>query len=287
MRPDPRDRSRSVPPQSAGLRSSHIAVVASGRSGVGTSVCAALLALECAARGRRVLLIDGNEGHGAQHVLFGIRPVRLLESLRDSHVEVKDVCTALGDEFTVVACAPTTHGIRAFSRETHALPWERLFVLSADYDCVIVDGGSRLDNIRAIATSGAGCAVLVTDTDTMSLAATFALVKALHVETPELSSTVLVNRRDAVTADRASAQIADACQHFLAVDMPLAGCLPDDPSLSAAIGAGMLVGDAAQGSPAFAAIQSLAQTVFPFLADAVAATPVSPPPHDIRRRSLS
>lgn len=287
MRPDPRDVPRSEPRPPARVRPAHVAVVASGRSGVGTSVCAALLALECAARGRRVLLIDGNEGHGLQHELFGVRPLRLLESLRDAQVAVTDVCTSLGDAFTVVACAPTTHGIRAFSREMHAMPWERLLVLSADYDCVIVDGGSRLDNIRAIATSGAGRAVLVTDTDSMSLAATFALIKALHVDAPALSGAVLVNRRDAGPAERASAQITDACHHFLAKDIPLAGCVPDDPSLSAAIGAGMLIGDAAQGSPAAAAMKPLALTVFPFLSDPVAATPVSPPSHDIRRRSLS
>jgi len=283
MRPDARGVVGALPAaERTAIRSAHVAVVASGRAGVGTSVCAALLALECAARGRRVLLIDGHEGHGIQHVLFGIRPVRLLESLRDAHVGVDDVCTMLGDAFTIVGCAPTTHGIQAFTRDTHAAPWERLLPLSADYDCVVVDAGSRLDNIRAVATSGAGKAVFVTDTDSISLAATFALIKALHADAPSLAGAVLVNRRDSGPGELASAQIADACSHFLALDIPLAGCVPDDACLSAGIGAGMLVGDAAQGSPAAAAMQALALTVFPFLADAVAVTPVSPPSHDIR-----
>ncbi len=285
MRPDPHDVSHSGPRPSPRVRPAHVVVVASGRAGVGTSVCAALLALECASLGGRVLLIDGHEGHGTLHSLFGVRPVRLLESLRDPHVGVNDVCTALGDAFTLVACAPTTLGLRPFSRETHAAPWERLLPLSADYDCVIVDAGSRLDNIRAIATSGAGRAVLVTDTDPISLAATFALIKALHADVPALASTVLVNRREGHAAECASAQIADACSHFLAVDIPLAGCVPDDASLSAAIGAGMLVGDAGQGSPAAAAMQPVARTVFPFLADVDVATPASSPPHALRRRS--
>lgn len=271
-----------IPPA---VRSERIAVVASGKGGVGTSVCAALLALACAALGRRTLLVDGNEGNGTLHHLFNVLPQRSIDALRDPRVSVSDVCIALGDAFTLVASKPASSEQLHLSPESRRAPFERLLPLSAEYDCVIVDGGSRLDGVLAIAASGAGRALLVTDADRIALAANFALLKVLSTHTPAVPSRLLVNRHEESVALRAGAQLADACTRFLNIDVPLAGSIPDDACLRAAIGAGMPIGDAAQDSPAAHTMQALALTVFPFLSDARAGAHASSPTHSLSRRS--
>jgi MinD-like ATPase involved in chromosome partitioning or flagellar assembly len=79
-----------------------VVLFASGKGGVGTSVAASLFALACSVAGKRVLLIDGHEGNGALHHLFGVRPVRSLDALRDHTVEIADVLIVLGDHFSLV-----------------------------------------------------------------------------------------------------------------------------------------------------------------------------------------
>lgn len=260
-----------------------IALVASGKGGVGTSVVASLLALGCAEAGARVLLIDGHEGHGALHSLFGVRPERSLDALRDASVPVADALIHLGGRFTLVASKPASGEQLALTAADRRVPFERLLPLSSEYDCVIVDGGSHLETLLAIANCGVGQALTVTDADRIALAANFALLKVLGQRTPSVRTSVLVNRHDELVALRAGSQLADACARFIDRDVALAGAVPDDVCLRAALGAGMPIGDAADGSPAARAMQSLALRVFPLLSGSRADTRAATP--SLRRRS--
>jgi MinD-like ATPase involved in chromosome partitioning or flagellar assembly len=283
MQPDvrrPGAPTAHIPPAVASAR---VALVASGKGGVGTSVVASLLALGAAAAGARVLLIDGHEGSGVLHHLFGVRPNSSLDALRNASVSLDEVLIPLGERFSVVASKPASDDQLALSPEARRAPFERLLPLTSDYDCVVVDGGSRLESLLAVTSSGAGRAVVVTDADRISLAANYALLKVLAQRAPSVLASVLVNRHDEAVALRAGAQLADACSRFIDCDVSLAGAVPDDACLRAALGAGMPIGDAADGSPAAGAMQALALRVFPFLtgarADARAAFPT------LRRRS--
>lgn len=242
-----------------------VALVAGGKGGVGTSVMSALLALGCASAGARVLLVDGNEGNGTLHLLFGVRPVSAMDALRDPATPVTQVCIELGESFTMVAGRPASSEQLNLSTAARRTPFERLLPLSSEYDCVVVDAGSHLDGVLAVAESGAGQALIVTDADRISLAASFALIKVLASEAPALRGSVLVNRHDGAVALRAGSQLVDACMLFLDRRIDVAGTIADDACLRAALGAGMPIGDAAQGSSAAETMRALALTVFPYL----------------------
>lgn len=264
MRPDPSraDSSAHIPPA---VISERVALVAGGKGGVGTSVISALLALGCASTGARVLLIDGHEGNGTLHHLFNVRPVRSIDSLRDPVIPVSQACIELGDSFTLVASKPASTDQVNLTAQARRAPFQRLLPLSAEYDCVVVDAGSHLDGILAAAESGVGKALVVTDADRISLAASFALLKVLSAQTPQVTSSVLVNRHDEDVAMRAGGQLVDACMLFLNKKVRLAGTITDDVCLRAALGAGMPVGDAAQGSAAAETMRDVALSVFPHL----------------------
>ncbi|MEO8563628.1 MAG: cellulose synthase operon protein YhjQ/BcsQ [bacterium] len=256
---------RPMPHIAPSVAVERVVVVASGKGGVGTSVCASLLALACASLGGRTLLIDGNEGNGTLHHLLKVRPVRSLDALRDPRVPVSDVCVHLGDAFTLVACKPASGEQITLTPDARRAPLERVLALSMDYDCVVVDGGSRLDGILAVTGAGAARAVIVTDADRIALAANFALLKVLSTQAPHVQSRILVNRHDDAVALRAGAQLTEACSRFLGAEISLAGSVPDDACLRAAIGAGMPIGDAAHDSPASVPMAELALAVFPQL----------------------
>ncbi len=264
MLPDS-SRKTTAPRIHPAVLAERVALVAGGKGGVGTSVMTALLAFGCASAGARVLLIDGNEGNGTQHLLFGVRPVSSIDALRDPAVPVSQVCIELGESFTMVAGRPASSEQLNLSPAARRAPFERLLPLSSEYDCVIVDAGSHLDGILAVAESGAGQALIVTDADRISLAASFALIKVLSSEAPALRGRVLVNRHDDAIALRAGSQLVDACMLFLDRRIDVAGTIADDVCLRAALGAGMPIGDAAQGSSAGETMRALALSVFPHL----------------------
>jgi flagellar biosynthesis protein FlhG len=243
-----------------------VILVASGKGGVGTSITASLLALSCASRGARVLLIDGNDGNGAMHHLFGVRPALSLESLIDRNVGVDDVLIPLDERLTMVASRPASADQLAISADARRVPFERLLSSHHQHDCVVIDVGTRLDNIMAAALSGVTAAVVVTDADRISLAANYAVIKVLTQAAPNVKCNVLVNRHDEGVSVAAGTRLSEACRQFLGFDIKQAGWLPDDPCLRAAVGAGMPIGDAIDGSPAARAMQSVMQSLVPSFA---------------------
>jgi MinD-like ATPase involved in chromosome partitioning or flagellar assembly len=120
--------------------------------------------------------------------------------------------------------------------------------------------------------------LVVTDTDPIALAASYALVKAARERTAALpggsvACDVIVNRHDEDSATLGFAQIAQASADFLGVapasaGVRHAGTIPDDGSLALALRAGMPLQDAAAGSPAAVATHALVEQLLAHLAGA-------------------
>lgn len=238
-------------------------LVASGKGGVGTSVIASLAALSAAARGDKVLLIDANEGSGTLHHLFGVRPTASLWMLIDERTQPSDVLMSIDEKLTLV-CGGTTGAAVAPTTETerrNALG--RLAHVYRDYDTIIFDGGSRLDTISAIGELTDPTLLLVTSADRLALAANYALVKSVIGKRSDAPIAVVANRHSESLAGEACDFLIGACSHFLGRTIDVAGVIPDDPCLQAAVGAGMTVRDALDGSPAAEAMRGVVAKVLP------------------------
>jgi MinD-like ATPase involved in chromosome partitioning or flagellar assembly len=147
------------------------------------------------------------------------------------------------------------------------------------FDLTVIDGGSRLDTVSAIVETMDPRIVLATSADRLALAANYALVKALRARREDLEISVVANRNGTAVAEEACEYLVGACSHFLGRPIEFAGVVPDDPCLQAAIGAGMSVRDALEGSPAADAARDLLNTIVPSWPNAVpssAATMSSP-----------
>jgi MinD-like ATPase involved in chromosome partitioning or flagellar assembly len=240
-----------------------VLVVASGKGGVGTSVVASLAALSAADRGDNVLLIDASEGSGSLHHLFGVRPTSSLWMLADERTQPSDVLMSIDERVTVVcggtsgtAVTPTTDAERrgALARLAHVYQ---------NFDTIIVDAGSRLDTITAVSELTDPTLLLVTSADRLALAANYALVKSVSAKRGDASIAVVANRHSESLAGEACDFLIGACSHFLGRTIDVAGVIPDDPCLQAAVGAGMTVRDALDGSPAAEAMRGVVAKVLP------------------------
>lgn len=238
-------------------------LVASGKGGVGTSIVAALSALSAANRGEAVLLVDATEGGGSLHHLFGVRPAHSLWMLNDSRVAPGDVLIPLGDGVTLVAGGTSGDAVPPGTDHERRAALTRLAQVYAHYDIVIVDGGSRLDTITALNELVTPSVLLVTSADRLTLAANYALIKTVSARRADAPLAVVANRHGETLAEEACGFLAGACVHFLGRSLAIVGAIPDDPCLQAAIGAGMTVRDALDGSPAANAMHGVLARVMP------------------------
>jgi MinD-like ATPase involved in chromosome partitioning or flagellar assembly len=238
-------------------------LVASGKGGVGTSVIASLAALSAAERRDRVLLVDANEGGGTLHHLFGVRPTSSLWMLADERTQPNDVVMRVDENVTLVAGGTSATAIAPTTETERRSALARLAHVYGDYDTIIFDGGSRLDTISAIAELTDPTMLLVTSADRLALAANYALVKSVSGRRSDAPIAVVANRHNEALAAEACEFLVGACAHFLGRTIDVAGVIPDDPCLQAAVGAGMAVRDALDGSPAAEAMRGIVTTVLP------------------------
>jgi len=243
-----------------------VVVVGSGKGGAGTSVVAALVAVAAAATGKRVLLVDADPHVGPQRYLFGIAPSPSIADLR-AGVEPAAIAVPVSATLTLVPGGPpvSAGATPADPAEQRAL-LRRVATLYPEHELVVIDGGSRLDAVSACLESAGLPArlLVVTDTDPIALAASYALVKAARERTAAIAggpvaADVLVNRQDDESGRLGFAQVARACVEFLGATVRHAGTLPEDGSLALALRAGMPLQDAAAGSPAAVATQALVE----------------------------
>jgi flagellar biosynthesis protein FlhG len=226
---------------------------ASGRGGSGTTLLSALLAVAAAGDGVRVLLIDADEHVGPLSMVLGATAHASWQDLRGGRFTPADIVTPISTTLTLVAGgAPrVTPGAALTAAERRAC-MRRIGSLSGSFDLVVVDCGARFDNVvsAVIPHSGERLLAVTAGADPIGLAATYALCKAVHTRHGALPIDVLVNRHEGSEASRCFDTIDAGARQFLGTALRLAGAVPADPTLDAALRSGMPFPDAAAGSPA-------------------------------------
>ena len=231
-----------------------VLVVASGKGGVGVSLVSALLGLGVAGEGWRVLLVDGAESYGGLHLVFGARPRPPLAALPGGSTDGEALLTPAAETLALFlgggAGAPDALPRPAAERQ---LVFRRIADIHDQFDLVVIDAGSRLESVLAACEAGVTHLLTVVTEDRIALAASDALLAAIEVRLPGLPVGVLVNRATERRARRVHAGFAEATAHLAGGSPRLVGAIPDDPCLRGGLGAGMILPDAASGSPAAAA----------------------------------
>jgi len=228
---------------------------ASGRGGSGTTLLAALLAMSAAGEGYRVLLIDADEHVGPLSLLLRVTPRATWQDLRGGRVTPLDVAAPISTTLTLVAGgAPRQSSIDslALSAAERRACMRRVGALAQGMDLVVIDCGSRFETITSAITPHGGERLLAitAGVDPIGLASTYALCKAVAARHGALPLDVLVNRHEGTEAVRCFEAIDAGVRQFLGTTLGFAGAVPTDPTLDAALRAGMPFPDAAAGSPA-------------------------------------
>ncbi len=242
-------------------------LVASGRGGSGSTLTAALLAVSAAGEGRRVLLVDADDFVGPLALTLGVTPRASWTDLRGGRATPADVATPVSATLTLVAGGAPRLGdglaVQPMNAVERKACMRRVSALAEGMDLVVIDCGARLDNVLGAITPHAGERVIAVSagSDPVALAATYALCKAVVQRHSALPVDVLVNRHEGSDAARCYDAIDAGARQFLGLTLRLAGTIPADPTLDAALRAGMPFPDAAAGSPAAIAAHEVVMRV--------------------------
>jgi MinD-like ATPase involved in chromosome partitioning or flagellar assembly len=174
-----------------------------------------------------------------------------------------DALTPINDHLTLIAGGTSAGGPMPATDVDRRTALARLNRLYSRFQLVIFDGGSRLDSVTAVTELVDPALLLVTSADRLALAANYALVKTVNTRRPNVIVSVVANRHGDVVATDACEFLLDACSHFLRRTIDIAGAVPDDPCLLAAVGAGMPIYDALEASPAAEAVRALVLRFIP------------------------
>ena len=236
-----------------------VVVVGAGKGGVGTSTISALLALAGARDGRRVLLVDCDEGVGSLHLLMGLTdPGPGLGDLRGGELTPRDLLQALTPTLWFLSGggggqeATLSTGLG----ERRAL-FRRISSLYGHFDLVVLDGGSHLASVLAACSAGAERLLALTTDDRIAMAATYALLKVTYERLPNLPIEILVNLGQDTSSDGVFQMMSFAGNRFLGIQPGFAGHIPADPELEALRKEGASLSDLSSSSHAFMATELL------------------------------
>ncbi len=212
-----------------------VLLVGSGKGGVGKSVLSIILGSIAARAGRRTLLFNADLNLGNLHVLLGVRPTARVDALLNGDVEAADLVRPLRENLWLLpgtSGGERLHGLESLDR---ARLETRLSVPFTDYDVVIVDAGAGIDGVVRTATISASRLVVVTVPEPAALTDAYALMKIVHLRTPDIPIDVLVNRcRDDAEGRAAFDKLATASERFLRRGIRHLGSVGEESTIGAA-----------------------------------------------------
>ncbi|HEX3000277.1 MAG TPA: P-loop NTPase [Armatimonadota bacterium] len=208
-----------------------VTVITSGKGGAGKSTVTAGLGAALAARGRRVLLIDGDAGLGCLDHILGVSERRVFN--------IADVVSGAADPDKAVyasAFSPNLFLLPAPETEEDVVSpdimRELVGIFSRYYDHVIIDSPAGVGQGFLSAAASARRAMLVATPDPVCLRDT-AQTRLRLEEAGVTQQRLIVNRFRSATF-RAQGYYPDLDAVIDAAGVRLIAVIPDDPLLAAA-----------------------------------------------------
>jgi flagellar biosynthesis protein FlhG len=231
--------------QAAALRAAHaglhrdntasdskpVLVIASGKGGAGKSVLAAGLAVNYARSGQRVLLVDGAQNQGNQHVLLGVRRASGLVQMMDGEVSPDALVHPVAENLWLLPAESGEERLHALTSVDRARLHHRLTGLYDDFDLVIIDTGSSLEDVMRVSAMGATRLLVVAIPEAAALSDAYAVIKIVTLQIPSLPIDVIVNRT--LNADEGPlvfGRLDQASQRFLHHPLHYLGAIAEHPS---------------------------------------------------------
>ena len=226
--------SRVETPKIGGARA--IAVV-SGKGGVGKSSVSVFLAKSLAARGKKVLIFDGDLGLANLDVLLGITPESNMQDVLLGSADMKSIIHPIAPHgFDILPAASGVPELAEMTDDMRRMLLDRLTPELSRYDYVLMDTGAGInETVQTMATMAAARIVIITPEPT-SLTDSYALIKVLFTRHGVRDFLILVNQTEnEKETQQAFARLSMACRKFLQIEPTFLAAVRNDKTLIEAV----------------------------------------------------
>jgi flagellar biosynthesis protein FlhG len=205
-------------------RPAKVISVTSGKGGVGKSSVTSNLALGLAAKGARVLLIDGDFGLANLDIMFDLRSHRTVDEVLRGEVTIREVVVTVADGVDVLPASSGLHGMTSLRMEDKVRYLDAITELELDYDYFLIDTGAGISDEVTWLNSRADEIVLVATPEPTSLADAYALIKVMSQKHKIKRYRLLVNQvKSEAEALRVFQHLTGVTDRFLNVTVDFFG----------------------------------------------------------------
>ncbi len=233
--------------------------VASGKGGVGKSNVAVNVALELAALGHRVTLLDADMALANADVLLGLTPQYHLGHVLTGQRTLQEVQIQVTNGLRLIPGGSGIAELASPSLDQQARLFKELRALETDSDFMIIDtaagiAGNVIGILKAVSE-----VIIVTTPDPTALVDAYATIKLMHQSATDTPIHIVVNDVvDLGDADRIFKQLRTTTSRFLNRDISYLGTIPHDSELIEAVREQRPVVQYAPNTPASRALRLIA-----------------------------
>lgn len=244
----------------SGAKLAQTIAVASGKGGVGKSNVAVNVALELAALGHRVTLLDADMALANADVLLGISPKYHLGHVLTGQRTLPEIEIEVTDRLRLIPGGSGVAELSSLTSDQHARLIAELRAIETDSDFMIIDtaagiAGNVMGILKAVTE-----AIIVTTPDPTALVDAYATIKLMHQTAPDTRIRIIVNDAvDLSDADHIFKQLRTTTARFLNRDIEFLGTIPHDAELIDAVREQRPVVQYAPETPASRALRQIAR----------------------------
>jgi len=175
-------------------RQTKVISVTSGKGGVGKTQVVANLALALRARGKEVLIFDGDMGLANIDIVYNISPPYNLEHLLKGQKTIQEVLFEGPDGVKILPAASGIQDLTSIGSDSKRLIVEQLDQLEGLFDYVLIDTAAGIsDNVMYLNTAAQFVFLVVTPEPT-SITDAYAMIKILSSKYGEKQFHIVTNQ---------------------------------------------------------------------------------------------
>jgi len=254
------DKAQPRPEARGGHSPVQVIAVTGGKGGVGKTTIAVNLATSIAARGKQVMLLDGDLGLANVDVFLGLTPRLTLADVLAGSCTLEEILLETPQGFKVVPAASGIAQLAELDTLTHVGLVRAFGDITAKVDVMVIDTAAGISGSVLQFSQAAQQVLVVLCDEPASLTDAYALIKVLSRDHGVKQFRVVVNEvRGRGMGQALFQRFERVATRFLSVELDYVGEIPEDAFLRRSIREQRPVVSAYPSCPAAIALKTLAQ----------------------------
>lgn len=236
--------------------------VTSGKGGVGKTTLTCNLAQFLAARGNKVLILDGDLGMANVDVMFGRKATNNILDVLEGRKFIEEVIIEVKENIYLIPGGSGLHELTRLDPMHKKNLLDQVSSLNGYFDYMIIDTAPGIDSNVLYLNSAVHEIIVVVTPDPSSLTDAYALIKVLNKYHKEEKFTIVCNEvQSEEEALFIYKRLSEVTERFLCVSLDFKGFIPLDTNVVKANRRQELILDVSPYSPAAKAMAEVAEHI--------------------------